>query len=896
MKIRIVFVFFVLCGMAFPQNQLYRSKSFSIYKDKVVQGKYTSLAKSSNEIISDYKSEFKKPTNRSVFLKFSINGLDNERAPGNDHQILLTQGGKTDTAEFVFAKPDLRKYNTPGPDENPLLESDKDLLVKVNMREVLQELKTKGYYNTFDGGKVSRDSFSGLYIAGGSLPLNWDFAALPRQPEFILQDADSDGIYEVTIHFKKQWAVDQSSGEAHWKLSHDISGFPQYNSDQVLTDALYNQALEEMLLDIRDDGAFMAGRQWNGIWTRDISYSITLALAIVNPDAAKTSLMAKVKEGKIIQDTGTGGAYPVSSDRMTWALAAWEIYMVTGDKHWLRNSYSIIKNSHLDDLLNVADKTTGIYRGESSFMDWREQSYPLWMDPKDIYASENLGTNAVHFQTCKILSEMAGILNEKSDQTRYLHEADKIKNGMNKYLWMDQNGYYGQYLYGREYYSLSPKSDALGEALSVLYDIAEKSNQPKIISSTPVLEFGVPCFYPEIKNIPPYHNNAIWPFVESFWALASAKVGNAKSVSAAIASIYRASSLFLTNKENMVASTGDYMGTEINSDRQLWSIAANLSIVYRILTGMEFHPDYLMFHPFIPLEYNGTRNLSNFKYRNSVLSITVSGYGNKIKDFFIDGKKISQPVVSAKLTGRHEIKIIMDNKESENQSINMKEIYFAPETPVVSLEGNLLKWKAISGIKNYEIYRNGKKILETLENSFSPKSENTLSEYQVLSVDKNNSQSFLSEPVVVSSGEDIIVQTEKKLKVANNYKNYSGEGYIKLSKTENQRVNISVDVPNAGLYSVDFRYANGNGPLNTDNKCAIRTLSVDKKHTGVVVLPQRGDGFWDNWGFTNSNKVWLSKGQHNIELYFDGRNENMNFIKNEAFLDFVRLRQLKEGK
>ena len=50
-----------------------------------------------------------------------------------------------------------------------------------------------------------------------------------------------------------------------------------------------------------------------------------------------------------------------------------------------------------DDTENVYDPVTGLVKGESSFLDWREQTYPKWMQPADIYESENLGTNAVHY-------------------------------------------------------------------------------------------------------------------------------------------------------------------------------------------------------------------------------------------------------------------------------------------------------------------------------------------------------------------------------------------------------------------------------------------------------------------------------------------------------------------
>ena len=39
---------------------------------------------------------------------------------------------------------------------------------------------------------------------------------------------------------------DEKSTADEWKLMKNISAFPQYSSDQVLINALYNMALEEM--------------------------------------------------------------------------------------------------------------------------------------------------------------------------------------------------------------------------------------------------------------------------------------------------------------------------------------------------------------------------------------------------------------------------------------------------------------------------------------------------------------------------------------------------------------------------------------------------------------------------------------------------------------------------
>jgi len=94
--------------------------------------------------------------------------------------------------------------------------------------------------------------------------------------------------------------------------------------------------LDEMVNAVEPDTTLRTGKEWAGVWTRDVSYSILLSMAYLQPEASKISLMKKVNpNGVIIQDTGSGGAWPVSSDRMVWALAAYEIYKVTGDRQWL---------------------------------------------------------------------------------------------------------------------------------------------------------------------------------------------------------------------------------------------------------------------------------------------------------------------------------------------------------------------------------------------------------------------------------------------------------------------------------------------------------------------------------------------------------------------------------
>jgi len=867
------------------QKPVYQSGSFSVFPDRVVQGNYEAKAPGSTELTSTYASSFLLPVKNKVAFKLAIQGGDNERGFGLNHLYFIDPAkAEQTTPVFVFGK------GEPEPEgEEVTLTQDVKVTFRVDMSPVFNQIREKGVYETHNKQKITADEAGHLFLAGSVLPLTWDFGILNQRKELEFSDADGDGIFELTVLFKKAVPQDGTRQDGTWKLTAGLSGYPKVSHGMVLQDALYAKALEELTQDIREDGTLMAGKQWPGVWTRDISYSIILAVAAVNPDASRTSLMAKVKNGKIIQDTGTGGSWPCSSDRMVWSLAAWEIYLTTGDKDWLRTAFAIIESSAADDE-QVVFEPSGLILGETSFIDWREQSYPRWMDPKDIYHSVSLGTNVVQFETWKILGQMAKELGKKDV---YSKKAEKIAKAVNQALWLEKDGYYGMYRYGRLYPSVVPKSEALGEALAVLTGLAGKERAEKVMASVPVYEFGVPTFYPQIPEMNPYHNNSVWPFVQAYFTLAGKKVGNTAVVEHGLASITRSSALFLTNKENFVASTGDYMGTEINSDRQLWSVAASLAMTYKVLFGLDYSADGLRFTPFVPKSWASERKLENLNYHGAKVSVSVSGFGEGIKSVRINGKKVSKAFIPASATGTWLVEIELNGKWPAGR-INLVPHLVHPGTPVVSEEKGTLSWKPVKKAVSYSVFLNGKKSKSLTGTSWTPGKLTEVTEVQIAAVAADGTPSLLSEPVILYPGTKPAVITDIQIPgLVTEIQGYSGDGYVLLTKSENTVVPFSVTVPENGLYRVDFRYSNGSGPINTDNKCAIRTLYVSGKTAGPVVLPQRGDQNWTEWGWSSGLTLNLKKGSNPMKLVFEPWNENMNQEINTALLDQIRLIRLK---
>lgn len=729
-------------------------------------------------------------------------------------------------------------------------------------------MKTVHFFNM---KKYNALAFAGLLVlsactGNGMIYSNGEFSWTEDafiQDDFISQAPDA---YTIVTNYPDP---EFESGE--WHLEKDLSDMPRYTAPTRLEEAIFNLALEEARKAVEPDSTLRTGVRWGGVWTRDVSYSTILGISMVQTEAAKKSLMAKVDRlGRIIQDTGTGGSWPCSTDRLIWVMAAYELYKASGDESWKAAIYPVIKRSLEDDRATVFDAETGLVRGESSYLDWRKQEYPLWMNSADIYQSENLGTECVHYAAWDILAKLEYELGNSTKASEYRQVADGIKTAINEKLWMADKGWYAQYLYGRRQLIPSPRFETLGEALTIILGICPEQKIAAMVQNAPCEDFGTPCFYPQIKGIPPYHNDAMWPFVQGYWNRAAAKAGNPDAVLHGIACIYRMAAFFLTNKENVVIYNGHCEGTQVNSSRQLWSIAAALSSVFNILMGIELQDEGIAFHPVVPEEMDGVRRLENFKWRKSVLDISVSGYGAGIKSFCIDGQECSDAFFSADLEGNHSVSIILDGR-FPSRGVNMVHNLYAPGTPAPakvlgSSTGKHFTWA--TDADNYIVLRNGVPVDTTSIGIYNVVQDG---DYQVIAMGDEGWNSFASEPLEYHSLEIV-----RKIRLT-------------TTKTVNTRINFGIDIPHTGIWSVDFLYNNPQDNFEHNNKCCNRTLYVNGKKAGLAVFPQVGKGLTSLLLRSSSLKLELEKGFNVFEITYTSENENMNIDVNECFIDSIRL-------
>ncbi|MBD5253061.1 MAG: glycogen debranching protein [Barnesiella sp.] len=713
-------------------------------------------------------------------------------------------------------------------------------------------------------------------------------------------DTITQGVFTATAPSATRITSDYSAQPGYymgidkeWNLKNDISAYPRLSSSSRLMEAVYNMGLDEMVNAVEPDTTLRTGKEWAGVWTRDVSYSILLSMAYMQPEASMISLMKKVDPlGRVIQDTGSGGAWPVSTDREIWCIAAFEVYKVTGDRKWLEYIYPVMLRSLSTDAATVISEKTGLVKGETSFVDWREQSHPRWMQTADVYNTETLSTSVVHSHAWSVLAECAAMLghNEEADMAR--GKAADISRAINRWLWMPDKGYYAMYLYGRDNLILNPRAETLGESLAIMWDIASHERAVSITENNPVTPFGATIFYPQIADMPAYHNNSLWPWVGAWWAMANAKAGNEEGVLEAFGSIIRPAALFCTNKENFNLDNGD-IATELNSSNMLWCLSGNLALTHKILFGLDYGTDALTFKPFVPEALADTRTLTGFRYRDAIVNIKISGYGSKIKSFKINGRESAPTIAARDARGTLNIEIEMDCRPIPSLKVNRQPNLKAPLTPIAWLEGNTLRWNPIEYIGAYRIIRDGKEVATVHTTSFDA---SVPGEYQVIGVAEDGTEGFASEPRSTRSAQFVkptdtsrtLTSAEVAYHPLHPVEGFTGNGFTETDKTT-PAVEIPVEIANEGEYFITVRYSNGNGPVNTENRCAIRTLSVDGNRAGIVVMPQRGRANWDDWGISNSLPVLLTPGHHTVTIDYRPENENMNIDSNHALIDGITI-------
>ncbi|MBQ4854439.1 Six-hairpin glycosidase-like protein [Rhodanobacter sp. B2A1Ga4] len=344
---------------------------------------------------------------------------------------------------------------------------------------------------------------------------------------------------------------------------------------------------------------FVTGLKWPYVWTRDLSYAIDLGLWRFDPTRSRNGLKFKLSGVRVpsapqglyaMQDTGSGGSWPISTDRVVWFLGARHLL---DDKAFAADVYKALGNTLAQDRLYAFDAAFGLYRGETSFLDWREQSYPAWTADQVTFIAQSfaLSTNVLHYQALQLAASLADAHHDAKAAAAYRTSAAALKDAINAHFWRADRGMYMSYIGGDG--TPYDSYDLLGIALAVDSGVADGERARQALANYPAWPAGSPVIWPERADQPIYHNRAIWPFVSAY-ALRAARITEQPArIAHEIESVLRGAALYGSNMENYELLTqgqhldeGKLSGPVVNSPRQLWSVAAALAVVTEGVFGL----------------------------------------------------------------------------------------------------------------------------------------------------------------------------------------------------------------------------------------------------------------------------------------------------------------------
>ncbi|HBP02997.1 MAG TPA: Six-hairpin glycosidase-like protein, partial [Stenotrophomonas sp.] len=357
-----------------------------------------------------------------------------------------------------------------------------------------------------------------------------------------------------------------------------------------------------------------------------------LALARLDPQRTRQSLQFKLSAARdghtpglfVAQDTGSGGSWPISSDRVVWFLAARHLL---DDRAFADQVWQALQGTLAQDRAMVFDAQVGLYRGETSFLDWREQTYPDWTreDVRFIGDSYALSTNVLHYQALRLAERLAGQHGD-ARAAEYKVWADALAQQIDARFWREDMGQYMSYIGEAAHPVPYAKVDLLGLSLGILAEVLPPERARRALTAYPMGPAGSPVVWPQESQQPIYHNRAIWPFVSAYSLRAARQLDDAPRIAAEIRSLMQGAALAGSNMENyelvsqaVHVEEGALSGPVVNSERQLWSVAGYLSMVLEGVFGVQddgrvqpklpavLVPELFGTHPRITLEANGRR-------------------------------------------------------------------------------------------------------------------------------------------------------------------------------------------------------------------------------------------------------------------------------------------------
>jgi hypothetical protein len=817
--------------------------------------------------------------------------------------------------------------------------------------EVTYQLRVTASVTTPSGAALRREHSSAFSVRVADTCAATDTSTLTRDGDTATVQTTGVGLRSYTLQSTASLRDNLPAGGT--VSFSEQEGQMLLRSGHELFDALFALALEETrqnsVTEIADgafDGGaptpcdcFETGEKWTYVWTRDTAYATHLALALVDPSRARRSLEFKLSARKtsagggdvqIVQDTGSGGSYPVSTDRVVWAHGAREVlaFLDGTERTAFRDlAYEASVNTIEQDRLLVFDDRDGLYRGEQSFLDWREQSYPRWMSQSmsHIAMSRSLSTNVGHLALLRLARDLAGEKGDETARSRYADFADQLEQAIRTRLIADDAQ--PQSMVVTELAAATTDHrDLLGESLAALSGVFDGT---RAVASYPRSAIGSPVIWPQLPDIPIYHNRGMWPFVSAYSLLSARAAHNPDVFGFEVESLVSRAALNLSNMENFdfangnnYTDAGSLSGPVVNSRRQLWSVAGYLAMVTKGIFGLEAGTQGIRFRPTLSgrvrRDWFGSQQriaLRNISYRGHTIDVelilpdcTNDNRWFEPEVIELDGVDIGDRFIApGELGDQATITIAMREAEVTSPGINTVSdlsdpaSYIAPREPTVTavtvMNDHLAVAIDANGEPNvtFDVIRDGVTIAsgasDTLVEDTDATDHATTTRCYAVRSRRGGLASHVSPPLcywgesfarVTEVDATALTATGGTFSTANgrpHYQDWGDPGHLLELP--------SFQPAQTGSYYLQLIYANGSGPIDTGITAAakwveVRDTSDDSLVTsGLVTMPQNAT--WTEW--TESTLLRLELDSTRTYRVVIGDSTNMSYFEHFARYD-----------
>ena len=482
--------------------------------------------------------------------------------------------------------------------------------------------------------------------------------------------------------FVKDASLVTSEGTA---IDTDVSAeYPQVSTDCPMLDAMYGISIRDHQLitidpktyfymlcnrflrdknipeDFVPEGSvFWAGYGFNTfLYTRDTAYSSWLGTAYILPEVVKSHLqylrglrrkvglkVAKLHEipieGIPTEETGMTGkemvemyntnCYTRRTDDIVWVLGLWEVYKSTRNSELL--PYMLEEFKYFDEHFYryFFDEVTGLYRGQSTFIDIGGAPYG-GRNASNTVTLKTLSTNCLYTRCFAILEDVASLLGQNDRVQAFQKRRDDLSEAIRK-----EFGAVGYHHWLADDGESSGRQEVLGLAFLSLFDIIPPEEGAKLLADYHDGDYGRPLMWPFCGSDRIYHDNSTWPFANTIFAMAEYKVGDKQAAIRKTMGKLCRHSLNGNFNEVLEWKTGKFVGCP----SYIWSSASFLALVYRMIAGMEVsETGTVSFAPVLPEELGDRVDLTNLNVAGTTINLHIRGNGEASEAVVIplDGK------------------------------------------------------------------------------------------------------------------------------------------------------------------------------------------------------------------------------------------------------------------